>query len=429
MPAINRLHALVVSLLLSAPTLAADPPFVDLDYDTAVAKARYAGKLLLLDFTATSSPPCQMMEKQTWADEKVRAWVAEHAVAIQVDIDKHQDVARSFGIKDVPTVVFQRNGMDLERHAGFRSATELVAWGDDVLAGKRETRHFRVDTLGLLHSDDVDKRYEAAGEALGQRDYDVALHHYVWLWPNTRGIPRYAGVRTSSMLFDMAALAKVYEPARVEFRHIVDQVQVKVEEHDVPAFLDWMEWSGLCRAFDARARMVTWYEETRDKQGHLVGGDPAAMPQGLILSDVFAVLVEAGRPVDAVRLYADVRTASKQKVLEFQKVRAIAMAHPGDFADQMRERGDRKLRDDLAALYAAALADGQTEQAASVAADLLGVLDDTDSRLTLVKQAVALSEARPAQLGAWLDEAAAQGAEVAVLRALLAQPAAADAQN
>jgi hypothetical protein len=95
----------------------------------------------------------------------------------------------------------------------------------------------------------------------------------------------------------------------------------------------------------------------------------------------------------------------------------------------MRERGDTKLRDDLATLYAAALADGQTEQAAAVAADLLGVFDDTDSRLALVKQAVALSAARPVQLGTWLDEAAAQGADVADLRTLLAAPAAADAPN
>jgi thiol-disulfide isomerase/thioredoxin len=423
------LLTLAVTLLLAGPALGADEPFVDLDYDAAAAKAKDAGKLLLIDFTATWCPPCKMMEKQTWPDEKVRAWVAEHAVAIQVDIDKQQDLAHSFGIKAVPTVVFLRAGTELDRHTGFRSATDLVAWGDGVLAGKHEPRHDLVDTSGLLHSDDVDKRYEAAREALSRRDYDVALQHYVWLWPNTRGIPRYAAVRTSSMLIDMAALAKLYEPARVTFRHILDQAQVKVEEHDTPAFLDWMEWFGLCRAFDAQVRIVTWYEETRDEQGHLVGGDPAALPQGLILSDVFNVLVEAGRPVDAVRLYADARTASKQQVLEFWKVRGFAVAYPDGLGDQMRERGDTKLRDDLATLYAAALADGQTEQAAAVAADLLGVFDDTDSRLALVKQAVALSAARPVQLGTWLDEAAAQGADVADLRTLLAAPAAADAPN
>ena len=73
--------------------------------------------------------------------------------------------------------------------------------------------------------------------------------------------------------------------------------------------------------------------------------------------------------------------------------------------------------------YGAALADGRLELATGLATDLLGVLDQPETRVALVTQALDLSEQRPAELAAWLDEAAAKGADVSELRARLTAPA------
>src|SRR4029434_2852481 len=110
---VMRSSYLLLSLLLAAPAWV-DGPFQDLAFDAAAAKAKDAGKLLLLDFTATWCPPCKMMEKQTWPNENVGAWVEAHAVAIQVDIDKAQELAQKFDIQAIPTVVFLRDGQELD---------------------------------------------------------------------------------------------------------------------------------------------------------------------------------------------------------------------------------------------------------------------------------------------------------------------------
>src|SRR5262245_57678444 len=117
-------------LVLTGLALAAGEPFVDLDFDAATAKAKADGKLLLLDFTATWCLPCREMNQQTWPDATVRAWVAEHAVAIQVDIDEQSALAQRFAIHDIPTVVFLRDGQELDRRTDFSSAKDLIAWGD-----------------------------------------------------------------------------------------------------------------------------------------------------------------------------------------------------------------------------------------------------------------------------------------------------------
>jgi thiol-disulfide isomerase/thioredoxin len=421
------LLSMVMSVLLTAPALGADAPFSDLSYDAATAKAKEAGKLLLVDFTATWCPPCKMMEKQTWPDQKVIDWVTAHAIAIQVDIDKNQDLAQKFGIQAIPTVVFLKDGKELDRHTGFRSAEDFVPWGDAVLAGKSEAGDAAGDAKTALSSDDVDKRLEAARGALMRGENDVALQHFLWLWPNTRKVPKYGGVRLSFMLSEMAQLAEQYPPAREAFTALIDDAQKKVEAAPVPDALDWREWVRLCDSFELQPRVVAWYEAHRDAQGRLYGGDIAPKAQGLVIGDVFEVLMKAGRPSDAARLYGDVRDRSKQDVQQYRQMAAMLDKMPEEMRVEMRQMQDDELREGLASLHAAALVDGRAEQAAGVAADLLATLDDGPSRVALVTQVLELNAPRPAALGTWLDEAAAKGSDVATLRARAGLPAEAEA--
>jgi hypothetical protein len=87
---------------------------------------------------------------------------------------------------------------------------------------------------------------------------------------------------------------------------------------------------------------------------------------------------------------------------------------------QWRSAAEAVLRQQLAVMHAGLLGAGRVDEASHCAATLLGALDDAESRIELVRAAVRFSSERPAQLGVWLDEAAAKGADVKELRAKLA---------
>jgi thiol-disulfide isomerase/thioredoxin len=418
-----RTPSLLLACLLLAAPAAADEPFVDLGYDAAVTKAKVDGKLLLLDFTATWCPPCKQMEKVTWPAKEVAAWLGAHALALQVDVDEDRELAQRFGIESIPTLVFLKDGVEVDRRTGFQDAAKLVAWGDAVRAGRSSAKESAEKGRALRESPDVDARYEAAREALQRREDELALEHYLWLWPKTREVSSYGGVRLSFMLADMARLAERHEPAREAFLALREELQARVDAAAVPTFEDWQEWSSMAEYFGEVQRVITWYEARRDAEGRLFGGEARDVLKGLMTGEVFDVLLEAERPVDAARLYPDLPARALQLVADYEQMGSVAERMPEAMKPEMEKVYKDGLRDNLAALHAAALADGRTEPAAAVAAELLATLDDAESRMRLVEKTLAIAAARPPQLATWLDEAEAKGADVAELRALLAAPA------
>src|SRR4051794_11634493 len=94
--------------------------FTELEYATARERAIAEGKLLLVDATAAWCGPCQMMDRTTWVDPTVVAWLGDHALAIQVDIDAHQDVARELRIEAMPTIIAFVGGTEFDRVVGAK---------------------------------------------------------------------------------------------------------------------------------------------------------------------------------------------------------------------------------------------------------------------------------------------------------------------
>jgi thioredoxin-like negative regulator of GroEL len=86
--------------------------FTDMPFAEALERARTEKRWLLVDATAVWCGPCQQMERTTWKDPMVLAWVAEHAIAVQIDVDKQADVAAQLEIAAMPTMILFRDGRE-----------------------------------------------------------------------------------------------------------------------------------------------------------------------------------------------------------------------------------------------------------------------------------------------------------------------------
>lgn len=79
-------------------------------------------ELLLVDFFATWCGPCNVMSPII--EEMAQKYNEDVRVA-KVDIDENQELAEEYNIEVVPTIIFYKNGSELGRLSGVRSAEEF----------------------------------------------------------------------------------------------------------------------------------------------------------------------------------------------------------------------------------------------------------------------------------------------------------------
>jgi hypothetical protein len=73
------------------------------------------------------------MKEDTWADPIVRVWIAQHALAIQVDVEEEPELAERLAVQGWPTVVALRGDVELGRIVGYRAPAQLVPWAYGAL--------------------------------------------------------------------------------------------------------------------------------------------------------------------------------------------------------------------------------------------------------------------------------------------------------
>ena len=79
-------------------------------------------KLVIVDFFATWCVPCQMMSEVLRDTEKEYEDVIE---VFKVDIDENQETAIRYDVTSMPTLVFFKDGEEVERKIGYIEKEEL----------------------------------------------------------------------------------------------------------------------------------------------------------------------------------------------------------------------------------------------------------------------------------------------------------------
>jgi thioredoxin 1 len=83
------------------------------------------GMVTMLDLGAKKCIPCKMMAPIL---VKMEAAYKGKAAIVFIDISKHRDQGRRFGIRVIPTqIFFDKDGKEVYRHAGFMSEQAIVA--------------------------------------------------------------------------------------------------------------------------------------------------------------------------------------------------------------------------------------------------------------------------------------------------------------
>ena len=85
-------------------------------------------KLVIIDFFAEWCVPCQML---TEILHKIDKAYSERVEIFKVDVDENQEIAIRYGITAMPTLVFLKDGEEVERKVGFLEENELKELIDD----------------------------------------------------------------------------------------------------------------------------------------------------------------------------------------------------------------------------------------------------------------------------------------------------------
>lgn len=80
-------------------------------------------KVVLVDFFATWCGPCKMLAPVL---DEVCKEVGEEFVIGKVDVDESFEIARSFGVMSVPTLIVFKNNEEVDRSIGLKPKPAII---------------------------------------------------------------------------------------------------------------------------------------------------------------------------------------------------------------------------------------------------------------------------------------------------------------
>ena len=97
------------------------------EFDSEVLKSEVP---VLVDFFATWCGPCKMIAPTL---EELSAEYEGRAKIIKVDIDKDRDLAKSYEVRSVPTLIFFKDGKAVDTKIGALGKPDLAAIIDKMM--------------------------------------------------------------------------------------------------------------------------------------------------------------------------------------------------------------------------------------------------------------------------------------------------------
>lgn len=99
----------------------------DTNFEQVVLKSE---KPVLVDFFAVWCGPCRQMLPIA---EELSQEMAEIVKIVKLDVDEAEQVAATYEIQSIPTMILFKNGNKVAEHHGACSKDELISWIKSLL--------------------------------------------------------------------------------------------------------------------------------------------------------------------------------------------------------------------------------------------------------------------------------------------------------
>ena len=344
---------------------AEDSFFKKMNYEDALSKAKEAGKVVFIDFYTTWCAPCKMLDRSTWKDESVIAWLEENTVPLKIDAEAEVELARKYKVTVYPSLVFiNPDGTEKDRLLGYRPADAFLSEAKDVMAGIKPIAKMEKKFSEEWDKDDPMSRMHGADELIQNGDYKKALEELLWCFDQGhKASPTFLGARNSVLLSRIRRLGGSYPPALQALRDrrdalLPDLIQATADQAAVNDF------SVLNRGLEEDGETLKVYDRlSREK--------PDSDVVVYLKPRVYYQLLEARRYREINHLVPD----KVEKLFSFREQVAKELADLTEVQRQViQEDQHRYLMDQLGKAYQVLLGSNMSE-AASNLADRMIALD------------------------------------------------------
>ena len=105
------------------------------DFNTALAKAKAANKVIMVDFYTDWCHWCKVLDEKTYTDSRVIE-AAGQMISAKIDADKNQKVVSKYNVEGYPAILFLKSdGTEIHRISGFRPPEDFLPDMKAVLKG------------------------------------------------------------------------------------------------------------------------------------------------------------------------------------------------------------------------------------------------------------------------------------------------------